>query len=70
MVREDERRWPYGYLGLPKGSGKLKDISLFDNKFFLVNDRDANYMDSQIRIMLEITFEALWDAGKLSMILF
>lgn len=63
MIVEDERRWPFGYLGLPKGCGKLKDISLFDYRFFNVNEHDANYMDSQIRIMLEITFEALWDAG-------
>ena len=55
-----------GYLGLPKGSGKLKDISLFDHRFFHVNEKDANFMDAQVRIMLEITFEALWDAGRYS----
>lgn len=56
-----------GYLGLPRRSGKIKDISLFDNEFFKVNEEDAHYLDSQIRIMLEITFEALWDSGKLKL---
>lgn len=56
--------FPIGYLGLPKGSGKIKDVSLFDYEFFHVKEKDAHYMDSQVRIMLEITFEALWDAGK------
>lgn len=65
MIVEDEKRWPFNYLGLPKGSGKIKDVSLFDYKFFKVDEKDANLMDSQIRIMHEIAFEALWDAGRI-----
>lgn len=64
MIVEDEKRWPFGYLGLPRGSGKIKDVSLFDHRFFKVDENDANFMDSQVRIMHEIVFEALWDAGK------
>ncbi len=53
-----------GFLGLPKGSGKLRDISKFDAKFFGISDKEANLMDAQIRIMIELTYEAIWDAGK------
>ena len=52
-----------GFLGLPRGSGKLKDISRLDTKFFGISESEANLMDSQIRIMLEITYEAIWDSG-------
>ncbi len=49
---------------MPKGSGKLRDISKFDAKFFGISDNEANLMDAQIRIMIELTYEAIWDAGK------
>ncbi len=54
-----------GFLGLPKGSGKLKDITRFDAHFFGITETEAHLMDAQIRIMLELTYEAIWDAGWL-----
>lgn len=53
-----------GLYGLPKRNGKLKDISHFDAAFFGVHPKQANSMDPQLRLMLEIAYEAIVDAGE------
>ena len=53
-----------GLHGLPKRSGKLKDLSKFDASFFGVHPRQANAMDPQLRMLLEVTYESIADAGK------
>ncbi|XP_032358725.1 fatty acid synthase [Etheostoma spectabile] len=63
MVTEDDRRWTPGLYGLPKRNGKLKDISHFDAAFFGVHPKQANTMDPQLRLMLEIAYESIIDAG-------
>uniref|UniRef100_A0A8C6P2E4 Fatty acid synthase n=1 Tax=Nothobranchius furzeri TaxID=105023 RepID=A0A8C6P2E4_NOTFU len=63
MVTEDDRRWTPGLYGLPKRSGKLKDISHFDASFFGVHPKQAHTMDPQLRLMLEIAYEAIVDGG-------
>lgn len=63
MVTEDNRRWTPGLYGLPKRNGKLKDISHFDAAFFGVHPKQANSMDPQLRLMLEIAYEAIVDGG-------
>uniref|UniRef100_A0A3B4B6A9 Fatty acid synthase n=1 Tax=Periophthalmus magnuspinnatus TaxID=409849 RepID=A0A3B4B6A9_9GOBI len=61
MVTEDNRRWEPLY-GLPRRNGKLKDISHFDAVFFGVHSKQANTMDPQLRLMLEVAYEAIIDA--------
>ena len=63
MVTEDDRRRPPGQVGVPKRSGKLKDLSRFDAKFFRVNHLQAHAMDPQLRMLLEVAYEAIVDAG-------
>lgn len=63
MVTEDERRWPPGVNGLPGRNGNLKDLSRFDAEFFRVNPLQAHAMDAQLRILLEVVYEAMVDAG-------
>ena len=53
-----------GLFGLPKRSGKLKDLSKFDASFFGVHPKQADAMDPQLRILLEVTYEAIVDSGK------
>ncbi|XP_044766742.1 fatty acid synthase-like [Coccinella septempunctata] len=63
MITDDERRWPAGLHGLPTRTGKLKDLAHFDAQYFGVHAKQAEQMDPQLRILLELTHEALVDAG-------
>lgn len=63
MVTDDEARWPRAFLGLPERSGKLKDLSKFDAQFFGVHPKQAHVMDPQLRLFLETSYEAIFDAG-------
>ncbi|VDI34576.1 Hypothetical predicted protein, partial [Mytilus galloprovincialis] len=63
MVTDDERRWPKGLHGLPARMGKLKDITKFDAEFFSIHQKQANSMDPQLRLLFEVTYESIIDAG-------
>ena len=52
-----------GLYRLPRRSGKLKDLSRFDASFFGVHPKQAHNMDPQLRLLLEVTYEAIVDAG-------
>lgn len=52
-----------GMYGVPSRSGKLKEINKFDAEFFGIHSKLANAMDAQLRILLEVTHEAIVDAG-------
>jgi len=63
MVTDDGRRWTPGLHGLPTRNGKLKELDKFDATFFGVHAKQANLMDPQLRMLLELTYEAMIDAG-------
>ncbi len=44
-------------------AGQLSNIHAFDNDFFGIGDREAEYMDPQQRIMLEVAWEAIESAA-------
>jgi acyl transferase domain-containing protein/acyl carrier protein len=44
----------------------LKDIDLFDSNFFRISPREASSMDPKQRLLLEVAWEALEDAGLIS----
>lgn len=63
LLTADDRRFPAGVFGLPKRFGKVKDPTRFDAKFFSVHAKQAEKMDPQLRMLLEVSYEALLDAG-------
>jgi fatty acid synthase len=64
MVTGDTRRWKEKIEDLPERSGKIKqNLSFFDNRFFNVHGKQAEKMDPQLRLLLEVSYEALVDAG-------
>ena len=54
-----------GVHDLPARAGKLKDLTKFDNTFFGVHMKQAQRLDPQLRMLLEVTYEAIVDAGTL-----
>src|ERR1700710_650828 len=52
-------------MGLPRNTGKVSDIEKLDNEFFHISDTDAHNMDPQVRILHEVVYEAIVDAGIL-----
>ncbi|KAL9897232.1 fatty acid synthase-like [Glossina fuscipes fuscipes] len=63
MIDDDERRWPHFHPELPKRLGKIYDIEKFDATFFGVHFKQSHSMDPQIRMLLEVAYEAIIDAG-------
>lgn len=57
------KRYPLGYHGLPDLAGHLNTVDRFDSKFFKMNQTMAEGVDPQIRILLEVVYEAMLDAG-------
>jgi fatty acid synthase len=52
-----------GYYNLPRRHGKVKDATKFDAGFFGIVPKQANCMDPQLRMLLEVAYEAIVDAG-------
>jgi 6-methylsalicylic acid synthase len=49
--------------GTTRKGSFMRDIEGFDAEFFQITPREAEYIDPQQRIMLELAWEALCDAG-------
>lgn len=72
-VEEIKDRWDMEayYDPTPGASGKMytkhasliKDVDAFDNLYFGISPREAMYMDPVQRILMEVTYEAIQNAG-------
>ncbi|KAI1292824.1 Fatty acid synthase [Halotydeus destructor] len=63
MVTSDDIRWPQGLWGLPPRNGKVASMDKFDSEFFGVPEDQVRAMDPQERLLYELTYECLLDAG-------
>ncbi|KAH1011869.1 hypothetical protein HUJ04_001145 [Dendroctonus ponderosae] len=63
MVTADCRRWDVSHTEIPQRTGKLLNIGQFDAGFFGLHPRQANACDPMLRMFLEATVEAMFDAG-------
>ena len=59
----DEKRWNDDKL--PDRNGYLNCLDKFDASFFNQTPRQAEQIDAQARLLLETSFEAILDAGRL-----
>ena len=46
-------------------AGQIDDIDRFDCEFFGISPREASLMDPQQRMLLEVCWEAMEDAGEI-----
>lgn len=64
MVTDREVRWSNSiWSELPKRKGIVSDVERFDATFFGIHAKLANKLDPQSRIMVELAYEAIIDAG-------
>ncbi|XP_074599361.1 fatty acid synthase-like [Brevipalpus obovatus] len=63
MTSSGNDRYPAGKHGYPENSGKIENLGKFDAGFFGIPEKDAHFMDPQLRKLLEVSFEAVVDAG-------
>lgn len=63
MVNAEPRRWPTGLYGAIMRTGKMKDITQFDAEFFGYPPALAERSDPQQRMLLEVVYETIVDAG-------
>lgn len=56
-------RWNINHAEVPSRAGKLDTINKFDCGAFLIHPDEANKMGPLTRSLLEVVFEAIYDAG-------
>ncbi|XP_074598058.1 fatty acid synthase-like [Brevipalpus obovatus] len=69
MTSSGDDRFPAGKHGYPENSGTIENLGKFDAGFFGIPEKDAHYMDPQLRKLLEVSFEAIVDAVLNSLIM-
>lgn len=63
MVTSNEERYPASAYDLPTRKGVIKNIENFDANFFNMPPNQVHKTDPQLRLLLEVTYEAFIDAG-------
>lgn len=64
MVTNEGHRWKHTLNpDLPQRMGIIDGVDKFDSSFFDVNSNAANQMDPQVRMLLELSYGAIMDAG-------
>ncbi|XP_052751905.1 fatty acid synthase-like [Galleria mellonella] len=63
LISDDNRRWEKGHPEIPHRSGKINVLNKFDASFFGIHYEQVHSMDPMCRILLEKTYESIYDAG-------
>ncbi|WAR31526.1 FAS-like protein [Mya arenaria] len=62
LVTTENQRFDTEFYGIPR-FGQLNDVSRFDASFFNIRPAQADKMDPALRMLLEVTYEAVVDSG-------
>ena len=63
-VDHDDLRWPFALYGVPPRAGRLKNLDKFDAEFFGYKKERVRFIEHQLRILYEVIYESIVDAGK------
>ncbi|CAG2179512.1 unnamed protein product, partial [Oppiella nova] len=63
MITSDDTRWPIDLYDMCPRMGKIVDFDRFDTTFFGLMKDVIDEVDPQARMLLEVTYEAIVDAG-------
>lgn len=63
LVDDEESRWRNYNPEVPRRWGKVGNLEKFDAEFFSTLKQHADFMDPQVRMLLEHSYEAILDAG-------
>ncbi|XP_043487309.1 fatty acid synthase-like [Polistes fuscatus] len=63
-VSEDNTSWKLGHSSkISSRLGRISNLTKFDNFFFGISAIQAKFLSPEIRMAMEVTFEAIIDAG-------
>ncbi|XP_063702664.1 fatty acid synthase-like [Culicoides brevitarsis] len=62
-IDDAETRWLHKNAEIPKRMGKIDGLEKFDANFFGVHFKQAHCMDPQCRVLVEMAYQAVLDAG-------
>ncbi|CAG7722244.1 unnamed protein product [Allacma fusca] len=63
MVGDANERYNVEEFDVPLRMAVLKDLDRFDSEFFTIHAKQAAAMDPRIKLLLEVSYEAILDAG-------
>lgn len=63
MARAETERWPHQLFELPERYGQMPDVDKLDADLFGIHPKQAHSMEPQLRVLLEVAYEAILDAG-------
>jgi fatty acid synthase len=63
MAQAETERWPHQLFALPECYGQMPDVDRLDADLFGIHPKQAHSMEPQLRILLEVAYEAILDAG-------
>lgn len=63
-ISDEACRWNYRHPDVPNFSGNAPGLQHFDAQFFKVHYRLGQSMDPMGRKILEMAYQAIYDAGK------
>ncbi|CAG2170884.1 unnamed protein product, partial [Oppiella nova] len=66
LITESDSRWPKNFCDISSRMGRIESYDRFDANFFGITTEVAEDLDPQIRMLLEVAYEAIMDSENIS----